>query len=79
MDYYATIERSLMDLRQTMVNTIRTIFFEHGYDVGETANEITVENDRVLVNIDGRPCHTDYLSTDDLLAAVRKAMHIIYK
>ena len=79
VDYFAKNEKNVFNLRQEMVDDIRTIFYSRGYKNGETANGITVESDRILVNKNGDPYHTDNLSIEELLSWVRRAMHILYK
>ena len=54
MDYFAKNEDAVMNLRNEMVEDIRTIFHERGYKDGETTNGITVEYDRILVEKNGR-------------------------
>lgn len=79
MDYFAKNERKIFELRQEMIEDIRTIFHERGYKNMETTNGITVEYDRVLVNMNGTLTHVDNLSVEQLLSWVRRAEHIIYK
>jgi hypothetical protein len=45
----------------------------------ETANGITVEYDRVLVDMNGRLTHVDNLTVEQLLSWVRRAEHLLYK
>lgn len=79
IDYFAKNEQAIMNLRQEMVEDIRKIFYNRGYKNSETANGITVEYDRVLVNVNGKLTHVDNLTIEELLSWVRRAMHIIYK
>lgn len=79
MDYFAKNERKIVELRQEMIDDIRTIFHSRGYKNMETTNGITVEYDRVLVNMNGRLTHVDNLTVEELLSWVRRAEHIIYK
>ena len=79
MDYFAKNERKIVELRQEMIDDIRTIFHNRGYKNMETTNGITVEYDRVLVNMNGRLTHVDKLTVEELLSWVRRAEHIIYK
>jgi len=79
MDYFAKNERKIVELRQEMIDDIRTIFHNRGYKNMETTNGITVEYDRVLVNMNGRLTHVDNLTVEELLSWVRRAEHIIYK
>ena len=79
MDYYAKNERAIVNLRHEMIEDIRTIFHNRGYKNMETANGITVEYDRVLVNMNGHLTHVDNLTVEELLSWVRRAEHIIYK
>lgn len=79
IDYFAKNEQAIMNLRQEMVEDIRKIFYNRGYKNFETANGITVEYDRVLVNVNGKLTHVDNLTVEELLSWLRQAMHIIYK
>ena len=79
MDYFTKNERKIVQLRQEMIDDIRTIFHNRGYKNMETTNGITVEYDRVLVNMNGRLTHVDNLTVEELLSWVRRAEHIIYK
>lgn len=79
MDYFAKNERKIVELRQEMIDDIRNIFYSHGYKNGENANGITVEYDRVLVDMDGRLTHVDHLTVEQLLSCVRRAEHLLYK
>lgn len=79
MDYFAKNERKIFELRQEMIEDIRTIFHSRGYKNMETVNGITVEYDRVLVNMNGHLTNVDNLSVEELLSWVRRAEHIIYK
>lgn len=79
MDYFAKNERKIIGLRQEMIEDIRTIFYSRGYKDGETTNGITVEYDRVLVNMNDQLYHVDNLTVEQLLSWVRRAEHIIYK
>lgn len=79
MDYFTKNERKIVELRQEMIDDIRTIFHNRGYKNMETTNGITVEYDRVLVNMNGRLTHVDNLTVEELLSWVRRAEHIIYK
>ena len=77
MDYFAKNERKIVKLRQEMIDDIRTIFHSRGYKNMETANGITVEYDRVLVDMNGRLTHN--LTVEQLLSWVRRAEHLLYK
>jgi len=79
MDYFAKNERKIVELRQEMIDDIRTIFHSRGYKNMETANGITVEYDRVLVDMNGRLTHVDNLTVEQLLSWVRRAEHLLYK
>ena len=79
MDYFAKNERKIVELRQEMIDDIRNIFYSRGYKNGESANGITVEYDRVLVDVDGRLTHVDHLTVEQLLSCVRRAEHLLYK
>ncbi len=79
MDYFAKNERKIIELRQEMIDDIRTIFHSRGYKNMETANGITVEYDRVLVDMNGHLTHVDNLTVEQLLSWVRRAEHLLYK
>ena len=79
MDYFAKDERKIVELRQEMIDDIRTIFHSRGYKNMETANGITVEYDRVLVDMNGQLTHVDNLTIEQLLSWVRRAEHLLYK
>ena len=79
MDYFAKNERKIVELRQEMIDDIRTIFYSRGYKNMETANGITVEHDRVLVDMNDTLTHVDNLTVEQLLSWVRRAEHLLYK
>ena len=79
MDYFAKNERAIANLRYEMISDIKTIFHSRGYKNMETANGITVEYDRVLVDMNGHLTHVDKLTVEQLLSCVRQAENIVYK
>jgi hypothetical protein len=81
MDAYADFLKKVTALREEMVTEIKAILHSKGWSVGDkvmvpgTANLFEICSDRLLVN--GR--HTDGLETDEILSAIRSAIHVLPK
>ena len=80
MDYFEICTRKAAELRNEIVNDIRIVLEERGYDsafekVSCNGKVIELEPDRVIVN----GYHTDNLAIDDLLNTLHACYHVFYK
>lgn len=81
MDAYADFQKKVSNLREEMVTEIKAVLHSKGWSIGDkvvipgTGKVFEICSDRLLVN--GR--HTDQLETDEILSAVRSAMHALPK
>ena len=76
MDRYYENEKRLAALREQIVEDIVTTLREKGYEVGDTVQysgtRFEIMDDRLLVN----DYHTDSISVENLMRALRTAMHV---
>ena len=89
MDRYSKNEKSLNELRNEIVADILETLKEKGYGVGDTIKYdiytkpmFKIEFDRLLINLfinEDQWYHTDNISTDNLLAYLRYAYHVLPK
>ena len=80
MDYFAVCSKKAAVLREEIVEDIRIVLEEKGYNSTHDAVQIgdkliEMEPDRVIIN----NYHTDHLTIEDLLDALRAAYHAFPK
>lgn len=79
MDIYAEMEKKVYNLRDEIINSIKSVLNEKGYGIGShcitpyTGHTFSIESDRLFIN----NYHTDNISTDDLLSYLRAAIHVL--